>query len=410
MTVIHPTIPKARAFHGCVKGGCVGLFVTVLLAGPVQAQYIYLDSNGDGIHTADDRMNKSTPTTIDIWVDTDSNRDGTPATCDFGVGAMDMSSYEFVLQSVGGTVTWGAMSNFIAAFSNNLARDSRDTTGTVYYHNGWGSSNSQPPGLYKLASLTATVATGSPRMDIVTRHNINRTGRTSLGTACVSNPEHDHMNRFGVNWLDADGLAAPIDAAPLITAPGLVLPQDGSQVQFDVLASDPDGDAILTLAASFAGLPAGHNATFTSNVGNTTGTFTWTPTASDSGDYSIAFTATNFLAGSRTTIVHVIGTATGIEAMNVPTPYRLAQNRPNPFNPGTAIGFTLAKDAVVRLAIYDSSGRLVRVLVRGSLPAGPHDVRWNGDDQQGIAAASGVYLCRLEAGGVRLTRRMVLLR
>jgi len=393
-----------------MERGCLGVFAAILLAAPAQAQYMYLDSNGDGIHTVDDRMNKSTPTTIDVWLDTDLNRDGTPGVCDFGPGAMDISSYEFVLQSVGGTLTWGSMSNFIVPFAVNLARDSRDTTGTVYYHNGWGGANSQPPGLYKLASLTATVATGSPRLDIVTRHNINRTGKTTFGSGCTANPEYDHMNRFGVNWFDADGLAAPIDAAPRVTAPELVLPQDGTQVQFDVLANDPDGDAILTLTASFAGLPAGHNATFTSNAAHTAATFSWTPTANDSGNYSVTFTATNFLPGSRTTVVHVIGTPTGVEAAGVPAAYHLAQNRPNPFNPGTDIGFTLAKEATVRLAIYDSGGRLVRILVRESLRAGPHDVRWDGNDRFGRAAASGVYLCRLEAGAVRLARRMVLLR
>jgi hypothetical protein len=403
MTAIRQITPERKALW-------LGLFAAVLFAAPAQAQYMYLDSNGDGIHTVDDRMNKSLPTTIDVWVVTDSNRDGTPGVCDFGPGAMDISSYEFVLQSVGGTVTWGPMSNFIAPFAINLARDSRDTTGTVFYHNGWGSSNSQPTGLYKLASLTATVATGSPRIDIVTRHNINRTGRTTFGSGCTANPEYDHMNRFGVNWLDADGLAAPLDAPPRVTAPELVLPQDGTQVQFDVLANDPDGDALLTLTASFAGLPAGHNATFASNAAHTAATFTWTPTANDSGNYNVTFTATNFLAGSRTTSVHVIGTPTDVEGAGVPAVYHLAQNRPNPFNPRTDIEYSLAKDAAVRLAIYDFGGRLVRVLVRESQSAGRHETRWDGNDRYGRAVGSGVYLCRLEAGTVRLSRRMVLLR
>src|SRR2546427_582873 len=154
---------------------------------------MYLDSNGDGIHDTSDRMNKSAPTTIDVWLDTDSNRDGTPGICEVGTGALDMSHYEFVLHAVGGTITWGPMSNLIAIFTQNLARDSRDSTGAVYYHNGWGATASQLPGLYKVATLTATVATGSPKIDIIDKHNINKTGRTSFGSACEANPERDHM-------------------------------------------------------------------------------------------------------------------------------------------------------------------------------------------------------------------------
>src|SRR6185295_2294350 len=77
----------------------------MLLAPPAAAQYMYLDSNGNGIHDANDRMNKSTPTPVDIWLDTDSNRDGSAGPCEFGSGPLDMSHYEFVLHSVGGTVT-----------------------------------------------------------------------------------------------------------------------------------------------------------------------------------------------------------------------------------------------------------------------------------------------------------------
>jgi hypothetical protein len=45
------------------------------------AQYMYLDSNGDGIHTAADEVNPAGPTTIEIWLNTAVNRDGSPAVC-----------------------------------------------------------------------------------------------------------------------------------------------------------------------------------------------------------------------------------------------------------------------------------------------------------------------------------------
>lgn len=83
---------------------------------------------------------------------------------------------------------------------------------------------------------------------------------------------------------------------------------------------------------------------------------------------------------------------------------------PNPFNPAATISFSLAADGPVELSIYDVNGRLVRALLRGPLPAGEHDVRWNGEDEHGSEVASGIYLLRLLSGGEERHRRMTLLR
>lgn len=88
----------------------------------------------------------------------------------------------------------------------------------------------------------------------------------------------------------------------------------------------------------------------------------------------------------------------------------LAQNAPNPFNPRTTIRFDLARAGEARLEIYGADGRLVRTLLAGALPAGRHEVVWDGCDQRGRATASGVYLCRLAAGETRQQRKMVLMR
>ena len=72
---------------------------------------------------------------------------------------------------------------------------------------------------------------------------------------------------------------------------------------------------------------------------------------------------------------------------------------PNPFNPTTTIACELATGARVRVSIYHVSGRLVRVLQDGMVPAGRQEMVWNGDDRQGQRVASGVYLVRLIADG-----------
>ncbi len=91
--------------------------------------------------------------------------------------------------------------------------------------------------------------------------------------------------------------------------------------------------------------------------------------------------------------------------------FQLESAAPNPFNPMTVISFSLAREGAVRLRILDVSGRLVRTLVDGKrMPAGRHSVRWDGRDEEGRTAASGVYLCGLEAGGRRSFRRLAMIR
>jgi len=74
------------------------------------------------------------------------------------------------------------------------------------------------------------------------------------------------------------------------------------------------------------------------------------------------------------------------------------------------IGFDLASDMPVRLAVYSVDGQKVRELVSGQMSAGRHSVSWDGLDDARTPVSSGVYLYRLEAGGRSEARRMLLLR
>lgn len=83
---------------------------------------------------------------------------------------------------------------------------------------------------------------------------------------------------------------------------------------------------------------------------------------------------------------------------------------PNPFNPRTSIAFAVEAAGDVELRLFDPRGRLVRTLVQGALPAGVHQVVWDGLDAAGRDAASGVYLVRLETAAGQASARMSLLR
>lgn len=83
---------------------------------------------------------------------------------------------------------------------------------------------------------------------------------------------------------------------------------------------------------------------------------------------------------------------------------------PNPFNPTTTIAYGAPGDAEVELAVYDVSGRRVRVLARHQGGGSLHQVVWDGTGDAGERMPSGVYLLRLVSGTSTETRKLVLLK
>jgi len=84
-------------------------------------------------------------------------------------------------------------------------------------------------------------------------------------------------------------------------------------------------------------------------------------------------------------------------------------NAPNPFVRSTTISFQAPRAVRASLRIYNATGQLVRTLDGGS-GAGLRRVPWDGKDDSGRALASGVYLCRIDAGGSRILRKMLMMK
>jgi fibronectin type 3 domain-containing protein len=104
--------------------------------------------------------------------------------------------------------------------------------------------------------------------------------------------------------------------------------------------------------------------------------------------------------------------AVGIEdnVISLPDKYELYQNYPNPFNPTTTIRFGLPRKSDVRLVIYDILGREIRRLVDRRVEAGYGEIIWDGKNERGSDVGSGVYFYRLQAEGVSISRKMVMLK
>lgn len=93
------------------------------------------------------------------------------------------------------------------------------------------------------------------------------------------------------------------------------------------------------------------------------------------------------------------------DAYTAPDAFRLDQNYPNPFNPVTNISYTIPKESHVGLTVYDMLGREVTTLVNKLQTAGEHVVQFNG-----TALPSGVYIYTLQAGDLRESRKLLLLK
>jgi PKD repeat protein len=248
-----------------------------LAASTASAQYMYLDANGNGIHDAGDVLNANgTPTTVDVWMNTNHNRDGTLVECNTQDGILQANSYAVNLIAQGGTVTY---SGFINRQANMVTSFGEVNAGDGQYKNGFGGSADPaialpPGGPYLMMTITITGTGQSPSI-LINDLNSNSPDWTSFGTACSGN-DFDNTYKLsgpggGSDWTDADGLGAAAggNTSPVLATIGNRTTNEGVQLSFTATATDADADPLtFTLGP---GAPAG--AAITSG-----GAFTWTPT------------------------------------------------------------------------------------------------------------------------------------
>lgn len=84
-----------------------------------------------------------------------------------------------------------------------------------------------------------------------------------------------------------------------------------------------------------------------------------------------------------------------------------ARAHPNPFRLGTSIEFSTQAEGPVSVDIYDLQGRLVRTIREAFLPAGNQSLSWNGLDDFGKAAPSGVYFAQVKGRNEALAAKLV---
>ena len=136
----------------------------------------------------------------------------------------------------------------------------------------------------------------------------------------------------------------------------------------------------------------------------------WAGDVDNDGDLDLVVIDPTYQGGGIHLLLNQSSPVTAVEERDTPLPaqFRLGAAYPNPFNPGVVIPFTIGPPAdQVSLKLYNTLGQEVRRLTLGELPAGFHQVSWDGLDQQGQALSSGVYLYRLQAGAWNASGKLV---
>jgi len=114
------------------------------------------------------------------------------------------------------------------------------------------------------------------------------------------------------------------------------------------------------------------------------------------------------------TALHPYGTTSqpGETTVQTTASFQLAlfPAQPNPASGESTIGFSLPRDAVASLKVYDLAGRCVRTLLDGAVSSGQEFILWDGRGNGGLPVADGIYFYRLETGGQTLTRKLTFVR
>ena len=94
---------------------------------------------------------------------------------------------------------------------------------------------------------------------------------------------------------------------------------------------------------------------------------------------------------------------------SIPNDFRLEQNFPNPFNSQTKIEYGLPEGSHVKITIYDTMGREVKMLFNGVQEPGYKSIIWNGTNNDGRIISAGIYLYSFQVKDFGKTKKMILL-
>ncbi|MDZ7723847.1 MAG: PKD domain-containing protein [candidate division KSB1 bacterium] len=127
------------------------------------------------------------------------------------------------------------------------------------------------------------------------------------------------------------------------------------------------------------------------------------------GASALCFEQVDLRSPDNTPVSVIRDNQDNLEIETLPETYKLA-NYPNPFNNRTVIRYELPIAGRVDIQIYNILGQPVRELVHNPMQAGIHTVSWDGKNNYGIDAGSGMYMLKMTAGNQSLQRKLLYLK
>ncbi|MBN1755565.1 hypothetical protein JW877_05045 [bacterium] len=131
--------------------------------------------------------------------------------------------------------------------------------------------------------------------------------------------------------------------------------------------------------------------------------------------FNFGSSSVNVEAGWYISNIYIIGSeATGIQLVSpepkIPSTLTISQNIPNPFNSQTIIKYALPEKGPVNISLFDILGNKITTLADGVCEPGEYETRWDGKQEDGQLAPSGIYFCRISHGSRFSTISMLLIR
>jgi len=147
------------------------------------------------------------------------------------------------------------------------------------------------------------------------------------------------------------------------------------------------------------------NLYFSSDTGRT-----WTVQIEDCGGRDIVMISDKigWLLGDNGKLYYTASqgpTAANSDYHDIPMQFELFQNYPNPFNASTTIRYSIAEPSLVKLSIFNLLGKEIKILVNERQAPGSYQIDWTAEN-----LSSGTYFYRLEVGGLKMMRKLVLLK
>jgi hypothetical protein len=191
----------------------------LLVAAPVSAQYISLDTNLDGVCDLNDVLTSSV-TSIDVYFDTNHNKNGTTVPCSDGLGTpeVNMTSYMFILRTTGsGSVRWDSFTNNMSGMgflTPLVTLPTLPLTGPDFWA-GYGGTTAAPASgnPYKVATIGVTV-TGNPVVNFAVSTTGDPNALMLFGSECLTLPNYDASWKWMTDFTDACGTAPLTPVTP----------------------------------------------------------------------------------------------------------------------------------------------------------------------------------------------------